>query len=658
MPNIVTGDLYSNSSVPSQLRGKEINYDYPDGLDLRPTSKLHQKLKNAILQRARASYNVISNRYDSWRNIDQTLTAYIPLSEAETTLKKKDSRKPVSIIFPYTYAVLETLLTYMTMAFLQDPIIRYEGKNSEDTIGAMLLEQVVGHHCYRNKVGLGIHTMLRDSIAYGIGVAAPYWHVQYGMKPTLKSSFSFGEGMEIIENAPERVVEEGILFEGNALANVDPYTYLPDPGVASHRLQDGEFYGWYDRTNYMQLLREEKNNPEMFNVRYLSMLQRKTSTIFTGDESDRNQNTKVDKIQARQLTENVTNPVDVIKMTIDLIPNEWGLGDDDYPETWYFELAGDEVIIQARRLELWHGMKPIVSASPDFDGYSPVPMSRLEVLYGLQGVLDFLFNSHIANVRKAINDMLIVDPYLINIKDLQSPKPGKLIRMRRPAWGRGVENAVKQLGIVDITKGNIDSSSWVVQWMNKISAVDDSMMGAMRQGGPERLTKSEFQGTRTSGVSRLERVARVVGMQAFLDMGIMFASHTQQSMEESDYVKITGRYQQELMQFYGVDPNSRVPVSPDELMVNYDVQVRDGSVPGGNFSDQWINMFQNISQDPELRQTFDIVRIFKYISQQMGAKNVNDFVRQGGSIDPTTVSDEDVLEQARRGNVVPIGALG
>ena len=39
--------------------------------------------------------------------------------------------------------------------------------------------------------------------------------------------------------------------------------------------------------------------------------------------------------------------------------------------------------------------------------------------------------------------MLVVDPYLVNINDLKDPQPGKLIRLRRPAWGRGVDKVVQ-----------------------------------------------------------------------------------------------------------------------------------------------------------------------------------------------------------------------
>ena len=133
-------------------------------------------------------------------------------------------------------------------------------------------------------------------------------------------------------------------------------------------------------------------------------------------------------------------------MYIDLIPKDWELSNNEYPEKWLFEVAADSIVIGAMKIEQNHGMYPVANASPDFDGYTPTPMSRLEVLYGLQHTMDWLFNSHIANVRKAINDMLVIDPWMVNINDVKDPKAGKLIRLRRPAWGKGkVSDYISQL---------------------------------------------------------------------------------------------------------------------------------------------------------------------------------------------------------------------
>ena len=340
-------------------------------------------------------------------------------------------------------------------------------------------------------------------------------------------------------------------------------------------------------------------------------------------------------------------------MYINLIPKDWKLSTSEYPEKWFFQLSADDIITRCEKADHNHGMYPMAVASSEFDGYSITPIGRMEILTGLQTTLDFLFNSHVANVRKAINDMLVVDPYLVNINDLKEPEPGKLIRLRRPAWGRGVDKVVQQLQVNDITRLNISDSAYITQWMDRISGADQSMQGALRQGGPERLTKSEFQGTRGSAVSRLQRLAMIIGMQFMQDIGNMFAVHTQQYMTKETYVKIAGPYEQQLMRIYN---KQNVRVSPNDIAINYDVIVRDGSIPGGNFSEAWLEMFKVISGSPLLMQEFDISRIFMYIAQQLGAKNVEDFKRATNQVQPTVMPDQQVQQQVQAGNMVPLGA--
>ena len=196
----------------------------------------------------------------------------------------------------------------------------------------------------------------------------------------------------------------------------------------------------------------------------------------------------------------------------------------------------------------------------------------------------------------------------------------------------------------------MSDSSYITSWMDRISGADQSMQGAVRQGGPERLTKSEFQGTRGSAISRLQRVAMIVGIQAMQDIGTMFAVHTQQYMSKDTYVRIVGRYAEQLSKTFN---SQKVQVTPYDLAINYDLIVRDGSIPGGNFSESWIELFKVISGAPELMQQFDVTRIFMYIAQQMGAKNVEDFRRNVDKIPTTTMPDQQVANEVQKGNMVP-----
>ena len=113
MPYTIQG---SNSSNSLSL-GEDYAYQYPDNLDLRPDSELHRSLVGKLMQRVDVSSNKLKLRHSSWREVDKTLTAYIPLTDAEKLVKEKDSRAPVSIVFPHSYSILETLTAFMSLSF-------------------------------------------------------------------------------------------------------------------------------------------------------------------------------------------------------------------------------------------------------------------------------------------------------------------------------------------------------------------------------------------------------------------------------------------------------------------------------------------------------------------------------------------------------------
>jgi hypothetical protein len=195
--------------------------------------------------------------------------------------------------------------------------------------------------------------------------------------------------------------------------------------------------------------------------------------------------------------------------------------------------------------------------------------------------------------------------------------------------------------------------------MERVTGVDASMSGSLRKGGPERLTKAEFQGTRSGGVSRLERMAKVIGYQGMLDIGMQFAANAQEMLTEQAYVKVIGVWKERLGQLYGREVN-RLPVSPKDINIMYDVLVRDGTIPGGNFSEAQLELFKIIGGDEELRQGFDMFRMFSQVAINSGFKNVEDFrkIKQplGGMGQPPQVGvmpDENVMKQVQAGNLVP-----
>lgn len=636
------------------LEGKTYDYDYPDQLDLKPGSQFHQELVSKLLRYGWESNRIISQRRPTWDEMNDKLTGFIKLSDKEKAIKAKDPRKPVSIVFPYSYAILETMIAYMVAAFFPEPMFRYEGTGPEDIAGAMLLEKVINLHVAKSKVALNLHTHFRDTTAYGFGVVSPQWTVKRGTKIVKKPYGSYDTNGSFTKMGDDRVEEDSILFEGNSLINIDPYCYLPDPNYPIHEPQRGEYVGWMDRTSFMDLLAEEEDDDDLFNVQYLRHLHRKSSHILGIDTDSRTKRTG--RNLEHPINRNVSDPIDLFNVYVKLVPEHWKLGTSKSPEKWLFTVAGDAVIVRAKPLGLHHNMFPVAVAAPDFDGYSPVAYARLEILSGMQTTIDWLFNSHIANVRKAINDVLIVDPYLVNVNDLRDPEPGGIVRLRRPAWGRGVENVIKQLAVSDITQANLQDVSFIIQYMQQAAGTDNPLMGSLRQGGPERLTSAEYQGTARGAVSRLERVAKITGLQSLQDIAYFFAVHTQQLMSEDVYLRTVGEWPQVISEQF-IPEQGRIKVSPLDLLVGYDVMTRDGSIPGGNFSDAWVQIFQTIGGSELLVQKFDIVRIFEFIATNLGAKNVAEF-RLQPNVAPQiqTAPDEQVMAEVERGNMVGLAA--
>jgi len=123
-------------------------------------------------------------RFSSWREIDEKMTAFIRLDDAEEKIKAKDDRKPLSMVVPISFATYETLMTYDVATFLRDPIFRYTPNGPEDTQAAIMLEMLVNRNATNplSKVNLSLHTMLGDSKKYGFGAAAATWKVKKGFK--------------------------------------------------------------------------------------------------------------------------------------------------------------------------------------------------------------------------------------------------------------------------------------------------------------------------------------------------------------------------------------------------------------------------------------------------------------------------------------------
>jgi len=646
MPRTI--DPTGNESREAFQPKHHYDYTYPGDFDFRPGTDLHNKIVKMVVKSAEESHEHMQARFTSWDKIDKSLVGYVDLSEQERDDKDVDDRKPMSIVIPVEFAALETLLAYFVSTFLQDPILRYLPAGPEDTIKVALLEKVVNQQIYRMKVALGMHSMWRSAFAYGFGAACVGWRTKKGFrtKRTQERSWSFMY-QKFLPWITGAVRESVVQYEGSEIVNIDARNFLPDPNGRLDDPDSMEAVGWVDRDSIMSLLSEEAeegyDDSAFFNIRYVRDLTDMKSQLFKVFDSSSKYSTAPDP----NTTE--TKPCDIIYRFHDIIPSEIGLGDGDYPETWLFAVAADRVLVQAYKLNYDHNRKPILVYAPEYDGHTTTPFSRLETLYGIQETINFFFSSHIHNVRKALNNITIVDPYMVNYDDVIDPKPGGIWRLRRAAWGRGVENAAKQFPVTDVTKNHVGDVGYMMQMVYDLLGTPDPLRGIMSTG--ERKSATEARGVQTGGMLRLARLAAICSMQVHNDLGFMFAANTIQFMEKATSVRITGRWEEELRDVYGSDES--VMVEPSQIDAFYDMEPHDALFPTAENGDLWVQLFQSISTSEVLAQKFDVVRIFKHVARVLGAKNLSDF-----EIKANVQAPDQIDQGVDKGNLIPLEEYG
>ena len=642
-------NMESEFTVMGTIPNVDFGYKYPKKLDLRPQSELHGKIIAQVRRRAQDSFESIQPRYESWQRIDKVLSTFVSKQEIRNAKTMGDQTMP--IIIPTSFATLETLLTYMTAAFLQDPYYKYKGTGPEDSMGAELLQHVINVQAHKMKHGLNLHTLWRDAFSYGFGAISVSWHkhMGYRRRKAKKSRLSFTGLFDTQSTAISKVWTT--LYEGNRLNNIDPYFYLPDPSVAVQDVQRGEYVGWVDRISLTDLLSmEEEPGSLFFNAKYVKGIDGRTSLYrhaYTTNQSYGTDNTNLPRHSRRDFNRrDISRPVDLTYMYINLIPKDWGLGKEEYPRKWMFTVAGDAIVIAAQPLNLDHNMYPVVVAAPDYDGYSVAPISRMEIGYGTQHIIDWMFSSHIANVRKIINDTLIVDPFLLNMNDFKTGQPGGIIRTRRANWGKGTSNLIEQLKVTDVTRGHMADAAILTDIHNKSTGATDIISGVMRSGG-ERRSATEARGASQAALSKLEKAARIMSMQYHGDLAYMNAAHTQQLMSEDVFVEIIGELSEELLKERGMETaNGNVRVAPMDMILDYDVIPNDGTIPGKEPPDVWVELFRIIHDSPIVGQQFDIPKVFAHVARQLGAKNIQEFIKKGGNVQAQVVPDDQALEAA------------
>ena len=608
---------------------KTYSYKYPRKRPLVPGTELHDNLVKMVFEQAKFSYESMQKRHEVWRKIDENLTGYVPLDESEVNLKDRDPRKPVSIVIPMSFYTLDTFLMYYASEFLDYPVFVYEGQSPADQYKGFLLTEVMKRDAYYSGLLVKLFVFFKDITKYGFGVIGVNWKKEE----------------KLIRNT------WNLTYDGNEYFTIDPYLFLPDPDVPLEDGERGNFRGFIEQTNYFSILSDEQQDisGELFNAKYIADKPRRDrNPIMQADPSGRS--TKYSNVSR---TDERNDPVDIIHMYVKLIPKELRLGTNEYPEWWLISITTSGIVIRAMPMDQSITNIPLFVGAPDTDGYSIYPTSRIELNYGSQEAVDWLMSSHIHNVRKSVNDMWLVDPGRVNMRDVLSPGPGKMIRLKSDLWGQGIENAIKPFEVKNVTQQNLIDIDHLLNLNNQFIGPADSISGIWRKGS-ERVSATEASGTMKSALSRLERVATIVNHQVIAPLGMLSAYNMQDYMSHSVWVKLTAEWQRYLSQFTQA---SKTLVDRDDIDIPIDIVPKQLKSKANKVDDPqaYLQALSIATNSMELQQEYSISKLYAEVLRTMGITNVEDLRRT--DINFKALPEETIQEQASKGNVVPVKEL-
>ena len=133
-----------------------------------------------------------------------------------------------------------------------------------------------------------------------------------------------------------------------------------------------------------------------------------------------------------------------------------------------------------------------------------------------------------------------------------------------------------------------------------------------------------------------------ISAQAFAPLCTQMILNIQQFMPDKMWVEMTGDD--------GLP--SSLELTPELLVGSFNYQVSDGTLPYDKQAllEIWKELMFGIAKDPELRQEYALGKIFRYIAELGGAKNIDSFKRQAA---PQPAGNPFVAGAAENPGAVP-----
>ena len=629
-------------------------------------SDLHTRIVEGVRRRVELADSGVSGLKPMWSEAENTFRAYTPLSDSEQArLERRRTGKQefVTLVIPYSTALLLTAYTYWASVFLQrSPVFQYQGLSGQGEDKVLAAEAVINYQMNIGEMLQPLHVWLLDVGKYGRGIIGDYWDEEIRYVAYLEQTQQEQSGLPIEGKTSIDLVRRAVEgYKGNRLYNIRPFDFLADPRVSLPQLQKGEFCGTRAQVSWNTILKKEAQDI-YFNVEQLKgrmfgqngeqqagppgVVMPGSDALFDTLEGNRN-NVRSGK-----------GYVPLVEMYIELVPSLWGLGSSPYPEKWMFTVADNAVVVGARPLGCLHNQFPFQALDYEVDGYTLSSRGILEILEPLNYTISWLVNSHFHNVRSVINGTLLVDPSRVVMEDLNrrgrtNGGAGGIIRATPAAYGTDVKQAMHQFAMMDVTQQHLKDMQVIEQIMQRIVGANDNVMGMLDTGG--RKTATEVRTAGNFGVNRLQLNTAYFSAMGFAPLSRRLLMTTNEYMGPERKFRIAGDQTK--------SPQEFILVNPMDLAGEFDYAPVDGTLPIDRFAmaTLWRELLAGLMSAPALAQQYDVGGIFSWIAKLAGMRNIDSFKVQvlgpGQAVPPGMAPVQPPAPGGER-TTLPLGNVG
>ena len=304
---------------------------------------LHKLVLEHINKRLKTSEEAMSRFYGRWRVSEMKYQAFIDLPDWEKELKrlsdKGEPAKMVSITVPYSFSVLNTIVTYLVHVFCGNtPMFPVSSDKSAYVDSAQYMEQVLQYNCNHTRMIKHLFQFFNDACMYGVGIIRNQWKVEKKLRTSWLETSSLGFGG--LSMGPKKWIRsrsKRTVFEGNEVCSIDPFMFFPDPRVPMSEVNTrGEFVFWKDFLGKHDLLAMQHEGVFRYVAKAPSMATDWNSSVGSnlsarGILSLGNAKAGVDNIYAGR-----SDVYETTQGTCTIIPAELGLGEEEYPVKYLF----------------------------------------------------------------------------------------------------------------------------------------------------------------------------------------------------------------------------------------------------------------------------------------------------------------------------------